>query len=532
MVENRQSERVRRDLVSVETRQIGGLPLFYPLLQALGVREVINDLVTSQADVDLGQVVELLTLNRLLSPRPLYQVADWLGETVLPELTGVKPGQMYDNRIGRVLDRLYPYLGELWARLVSRALEVYELDLSTLHWDLTSLYVEGVYTESELTAYGYSRDGRSDAKQINLQVDTTHEGQIPILYQVLAGNTADITRPLPHLEQLLTFLGRPEVQERHLRPLLVSDCKMITPEAVLACHFYDLYYLGPVADSLASEAVLRSVSADELNRHPLAYRPQRVGAEDAHFVPYAGVWRRISFEHAGKRVNDRALVVWSAGTARLDEQKRRTYLKRLLNGLEHIQQQLNSRRYKRLSYVAQRIQKLHQGNPAQTLVDVHLAGEDGALSLSFRLNSERLQAAQLLDGRYLLATNADYLDANQALTLFKGQDGVEKRFRTIKGPLLVRPLFVHSDQRIEGLIFISLLALLLRSLLEQQVRRCGLALTASRLLLTFAPLQAVDLYWRDGSHQRQSAQPTPDQTHILTALGWSEPSAYTYLSSC
>ncbi len=363
-------------------------------------------------------------------------------------------------------------------------------------------------------------------------MDTTHAGYIPILYQVLAGNTVDITRPLPHLEQLLAFLARPEVRDRHLRPLLVSHCKMITPEAVLACHFYDLYYLGAVADNLAREAVLRSLSPAELNRHPLAYRPQRVGAEDGRFVPYAGVWRRITFEHGGQRVSDRVLLVWSAGTARLDQQKRRTYLKRLLNRLERIQQQLNSRRYKRRSYVAERIQKLHQGNPAQTLVDVELDGEDGALSLSFRLDSDRLQAAQLLDGRYLLTTNADHLDANQTLTLFKGQDAVEKRFRTLKDPLLVRPLFVHTDQRIEGLIFISLLALLLRSLLEQQVHQRAQALTASRLLRTFTPLQAVDLYWRDGSHQRQSAQPTPDQTQILATLGWSEPSAYARLPSC
>jgi transposase len=535
-MEKQQSEQMRREIESLRTRQIGGLRLLYPLLEALGVRELSNELAPCQVDVDLGRMVEILTLNRLLSPQPLYQVATWLGETVLPELMEVTPRQLYDNRIGRALDRLHPHLGELWARVVSRAIEVYELDLRTLHWDLTSLYLEGVYPESDLAAYGYSRDGRSDSKQVNLQVDTTHEGHVPILYQVLAGNTADITRPLPHLEALLAFLARPELCERRLRPLLVSDCKMITPEAVLACHFYDLYYLGPVADSLASEAVLRSVPAAELKHHRLAYRPQRVKTEDATFVPYAGVWRCLAFEHGGRTVTDRALVVWgpegAPGKARLDQQKRRTYLKRLLNGLETIQKRLNIRRYKRRSYVEERLKKLRQGNPTQGLVDVHLEGEEDALTFHFRLDSQRLQAAQALDGRYLLVTNADDLDANQALTLFKGQDGVEKRFRTVKGPLLVRPLFVRSDQRIEGLIFISPLALLLRSLLEQRARQRGLALTATRLLRAFVPLCAVDLHWRDGSHLRQAAEPTPEQTWILATLGWPQPLAYARLAGC
>lgn len=528
----RQAEEYGRQIESVQTRRIGSIPLVTPLLQGLRVRETTNEVVVSQADVDLGRIVELLVLNRLLSPTPLYQVSEWLAGTVLPELMEVTPAQMYDNRIGRGLDQLYPHLGELWARLACQAIVTYDLDASVLHWDVTSLYLEGAYAESDLAAYGYSRDGRSDTKQVNLQVDTTHEGQIPILYQVLAGNTADVTRPLPHLKALLAFLARPELQERSLRPLLVSDCKMITPEAVLACHYYNLYYLGPVADSLATAEVLRSVSAKELAAHPLAYRPKRVKADDPTFVPYAGVWRSLPFVHGGETVTDQALVVWSVGKARLDEQKRKTYLKRLLNGLEKIQKQLNLRRYKRRRYVEERIDKLRQGNPAKSLVDVGLDGEDGALTLRFRVNVQAVQAARELDGRYLLATNAEHLDADTALTLFKGQDGVEKRFRTIKGPLLVRPLFVRSDQRIQGLIFISLLALLVRAILEHLARQQGLALTANRLYQVFDPLQAVALLWRDGSLQQQAAAPTSRQIQILQALNWPMPDAYVRPPSC
>jgi len=84
---------------------------------------------------------------------------------------------------------------------------------------------------------------------------------------VLPGNTADITRPLPHLRALLHFLTRPELAERRLRPILVSDCKMITPEAALACHRHDLY-LGPLPNGKATGQVLQSVSAEELARIP------------------------------------------------------------------------------------------------------------------------------------------------------------------------------------------------------------------------------------------------------------------------
>jgi transposase len=258
----------------------------------------------------------------------------------------------------------------------------------------------------------------------------------------------------------------------------------------------------------------------------LAYRPQRVKPEDANFVPYQGVWRPFRFEQAGEQVIDRALIVCSAGKQRLDEKKRKTYLKRLLNQLEDIQKKLNTRRHKKRAYVEQRLAKIQQGNPAKGLVEIELQGEDDHLTLSFRINRQRLAEAQLLDGRYALATNASHLEANMAVTLFKGQDGVEKRFRTVKGPLLVRPLFVRTDQRIEGLVFITLLALLVQAVLERACQQQGLAVTARKLFQGFAHLQAVDLIWADGSRQRRAAELTPFQTEVLSTLSW--PAAETY----
>lgn len=521
-----QANRGADPIKGVQSRQMGGLPLIQPILAALQVRSIVNAVVPSQAEVELGQVVSLLVLNRLLAPQPLYEIQAWLADTVLPEVLGITVRQAYDNRLGRALDRLHPHLGTLWSQIVSRAMEAYALDVTVLHWDITSIYFEGAYTDSHLARYGYSRDQRPDTKQINLEVDVTHDGAVPILYQVLTGNTADITRPLPHLEALLRFLARPELSVHHLRPVLVSDCKMITPAAVLACHRHHVYYLGPLPDGKAAEATLRSVAAGELAAQPLAYRPQRSPADEATFVPYHGVWRPFTFERDGEQVTDRVLVVWSAGKEHLDQTKRKTYLKRLLNDLAALQPKLNRGRYKNHVYVEQRLVRLQQRHPAYQWVDVALSGSDGALTLTFALNRRRLAATQALDGRYLLATNAEHLSADEALTLFKGQDRVEKRFRAVKGPLLVHPLFVRTDRRIESLVFITLLALLVRAILERCCRQQGLKVTAERLFRRFAHLHAVDLTWADGRVQRRMAELSDFQAQVLQTLGWPLPATY------
>jgi len=528
---------VREAIRQSDTLQLGAFPLLCPILDTLGLRDTINELCPTEADLDLGRVMLMLVLNRLMSPQPLCWVDRWAARTVLGVALDVPPAKLYDNRLGRALDAVYPHLGEIWARLVVRAIQVWQLDLSILHWDITSFYFQGAYTDSELIRYGHSRDHQPEAKQINLQADVTHQTRVPVGYQVLAGNTADITRPLGHLDALLRFLARPELTALNLHPILVSDCKMITPEAVGACHHNDLFYLGPWARDKQVLRVLRSVSEDELTAHELAYRPRRQ-AQAADFVPYRGVWRPFTIKVAPapdqpeaqpEVFTDRVLVLWSAGKARLDVQKRRTYLKRLLDGLENIRRQMNQGRYAQRDYVVERLASVRRGNPAKPLVTVDLQGTNRSLHLKFHLDRDRLAAEQALEGRYALGTNAEHLSADEALTLFKAQDDAEKQFRTWKGPLAVRPVFLHTDERIQGLVFLTLVALLVRALLRLRCQHAGLKLSPDRVLAEFAPWSVVDLTLTDGTHVRQVALPTDFQAQVITALGG--PAYERYLTS-
>lgn len=518
---------IRQAIGQARTLSLGALPLFYPILDTLDLRGIVNALRPTKANIDLGLVALVLVLNRLMAPQPLYWVNRWLAQTVLPAALDLSPPKMYDQRLGRALQALHPHLGEIWARLVIRAVQVWHLDLSVLHWDITSFYVTGAYTESELLRRGYSRDKRPDMKQVNLEADVTHGTRVPVGYRVLPGQTADITCPPGHLQALLRLLNRPELAALNLHPILVSDGKMVTPQSISDCHYHHLFYLGPLPATNAVRRLLRSVSEDELAAHQLAYRPRRQ-VQDAAFVPYQGLWRPYEVTvppptdqpKAPKKVyTDRALVVWSAGKARLDVGKRRTYLKRLLDELDNIRRQLNQGRYAERDYVVERIGSVRRGNPAKNLVWWELQGTDGQLSLKFHLDRDRLAAVQMLDGRYAVGTNADHLSAEQTLRLFKGQDDAEKQFQVLKSPLAVRPVYLHTDERIEGLVFVTLVALLVRALFSFQCQQAGLNVSVDRVLAEFAPWSVVDLVLTDGSQVRQVATATEFQAEVMTRLG-------------
>ncbi len=508
-------------------RQVGTIPLLYPLLERLQVRQIINGLAMGGADIDLGRVVEVLTLNRLVAPQPLNHVGEWVGQSVVAKMFDLDVSQLYDNRFGRALDNLQPILAEAWFELISRVVRQEKIDLGVLHWDTTSIYLEGEYKKSALASYGHSSEGRSDHKQLKIGLDVTGRERIPLLYRLLAGKKADMTTPVPNLVRIAAFLEqRPECAAVSTRPLIVGDCKMITPAAVATAHRHNLYYLGPWESDNTVKAVIRSVSEAAWLDSELDYRPQRHFPADKPFIPYRGVWRPFRVEYEGQVYDDRALVVWTAGKERLDEDKRKHHLKKLLNRLADIKGMLNTGRYIRYAFAAHQIALAKRGNPAKGLVQTKLTGPDRHLKMSFAIDRSALAQAQALDGKYLLGTNAPHLSATKTLTIFKAQDGVEKSNRTLKGPLLIRPIYLHTDQRIESLVFIILLALLIRVLLQVRCRRAGLSISTDRLLAEFAPLAATELTFVDGSRLCQLGNLTPFQRQVLAALQIPSPCRY------
>ena len=70
-------------------RQLGALPVLYALLEVLHVREIINRYCPTEAQVDHGAVVVVLVLNRLMAPRALVRVADWVAQTVLTQTLNI-----------------------------------------------------------------------------------------------------------------------------------------------------------------------------------------------------------------------------------------------------------------------------------------------------------------------------------------------------------------------------------------------------------------------------------------------------------
>ena len=71
-----------------------------------------------------------------------------------------------DNRLYRTLDQLLRHNEALEVHLKDRLGELFDLEVDLLMYDVTNTFVEGQANGNPLARRGYSRDQRSDCKQV------------------------------------------------------------------------------------------------------------------------------------------------------------------------------------------------------------------------------------------------------------------------------------------------------------------------------------------------------------------------------
>jgi transposase len=540
-----------------------------PLLEQLQLRETVSSALEAlhgpeTTVVASGRLVEVLVLNRLMAPRPLYRVGEWLQGSVLAHRLGLDPAQVNDARLGRLLDALDGVSATIWPQLVAQALTLGGADLAAVYYDLTSFYFEGDYANVPEITYGYSRDHRPDTQQVEVGLTVTAADGLPLTYRVLAGNTADATTPVDHLHLLQTTLAH--VAPDTPFPLVISDRAMLSLATLAAYEAAGVRYLGPLPDSALTSALLERAAATDWTAHPLRYRPardRRLPAADhptsasapSRVAPPAqdggeleaaaeeGVYYsvRLSVElplpavgtTPARTLTRAALVVKSTRKAALDATHRQTLLTRLEASLADLAGKLNRGRYRRRAAVEARLATLLAAPGTarvRRFLTVEVSGTDDQLRLQVARDAAALAQAATRDGLYTLVTNDEGLDDEAMLRLTKGRDRIEKRIGLFKGPLAVRPMFLEKIARIRAMVFICLVALLVYTLLEQRARQAGLQVTGRKVLERFAVCNAVLTTFADGTTlllaapfsawQQEFAVPlaVPDPTHWLVPL--------------
>jgi transposase len=198
---------------------------------------------------------------------------------------------------------------------------------------------------------------------------------------------------------------------------------------------------------------------------------------------------------------------------------RAAQLRSLSQALRQVQAKIGQPYYRTVEAVQQRANTQLKKSPAGKFMRAE-AYTDAQRQVCLRWWIDRcaLWQAMQRDGRYLLVTNDWSLSPQRMLELYRQKDGVEKRFKVAKSELKVSPIYLHKDKRIEAMLLINMLALLVYSLLERQVRQGGVQITTRRIIEKLESLDVVETVCWDGSRLYRLVPVDEEQAALLKIL--------------
>ena len=324
-------------------------------------------------------------------------------------------------------DELYAALDWLLARQgrIERALARRHLEGGTLVlYDVSSSYFEG--RSCPLAQLGYSRDGRRGTPQIVYGLLCDRRG-CPLAVEVFEGALHDDKTLPAQLDKLRMRFGLAAV-------IVVSDRGMVTKANLELLRMSEggawiTALTAPQVKKLVKDGALQLSLFDE---HNLA----EIAADD-----YPG---------------ERLVVCRNPLVAKERARKREDLLQATERALAEIQGRVEQGTLQGEAGIGLAVGAVWN----RWRVRKHFQVEIKDTAFSFARKQEQIAAEAALDGIYVLRTSVaeSELRAPEVVRAYKQLKEVERAFRTLKGPLELRPIHHRLEERVRAHVFLCMLS--------------------------------------------------------------------------
>jgi transposase len=552
----------------LESRTLGALPIVGAFLERLGIDAMFDDELPTdpRAKLTLAQTLGVLVRNIVCERAPLYALGEWVANHDEAAL-GLEEGDggfINDDRVGRALDRLFDAdRAVLVTRIALSAIGRFDVATNELHNDSTSITLQGDYAEADgravrgketvAAARGHSKDHRPDLLQLLWVLTVSSDFAVPVHYRLYDGNTSD-TEPHPEIwDTLVALVGKPGF-------LYVADSKLATGENMAHIASNKGRFLTVLPRTRSEDADFRQW----VRTHDPDWVLVRDNGVDADGVRDSYLmWEAPWPSKEGYR------VAWVLSTAKRhhDAERRRARIKRASEALDDLKARLVApkARIRTIDAAMRAVDDVLAATATADYFDIHLEstseptfrqeqrGRPGEgtryrrtdrirIALSFEILADEVAGHVASDGMFPFITNDRDLTLGELLEHYKYQPCLERRHEQLKTGLEVVPLWLKSIHRIEAILLLYYVGLLVRALIEREIRRnmkaadvASLPLypedrncpapSAERILAIFSNLERHELVNERDTIQVFEPQLSKLQRRVLELLGLS-PSIY------
>jgi transposase len=391
---------------------------FTPMLEALGMNP--SAIATAQ----------LMVSNRLIEPLSEWALIDWSHRTALPELLDIRITKSAKDRLYRTSDDLMALRKDIESTLRQRERDLFSLSRSVILYDVTNSHFEGLCASNPKAKHGKNKQHRNDCRQVAVGIAFDEHG-FPLAHETFEGNMGD-TRTLP------IILDRLARHEQGLKPVVILDAGFASRANLALLKERGYSYLVNITRGS------RSKYADAFKKETFEALPGRSDDEGVEVKkitdPEDSTSHLVLCRSAQRRLKEEAMISSAE--------------KRFLTAAAALGKSIEKGVFKRAAVIERKIGALQkrQARTARFYTLKHNAGR-----LEITRDEDKMKSAIAQCGDYVLKTDKS-LEATQLWELYMTLLQAEAGFCQLKGTLGLRPNFHQLEDRVDGHIFISVLA--------------------------------------------------------------------------
>ena len=392
---------------------------------------------------------------------------------------------------------------------------LFDTESSITLFDLTNTFFEGSGQYHDHAAYGHSKEKRSDCPLVTLALVLDGQG-FSRRSRIYPGNVSEPSTLQQMLEELQTSImpepeqireTRPEPVQQSLEslcnlPTIVMDAGIATEDNITWLKQQGYPYIVVSRKQHLEFDADKAVEVKQAEEGLV--RAMRVERADGEIELYCHSERREAKDQA---INER-------------------FISRFEQELDYLAQGLDQpRRLKNAKKVSEKIGRLRQKYARAAKNYAITTQNDERDKNTIALNYQRIKQEDETDGDlgvYCLRSSHKDWDESKLWHTYTLLTDLEAVFRSLKSELGMRPVYHQKTQRVEGHIFITLLAYNLVHQIRLKLKAKGINDSWETIRTTLSTQMRTTVSLRGGEgeliHLRKSSYPSAEQQVLMQAL--------------
>ena len=481
-------------------RSVGCERLALEALESLRFSEALKNVGMSDRD---ARITMAMVIARMVHPSSERAALNWLEtNSATLELLRLDTGKgLKLDKLYRLSDVLVKHHRTIEDALFARQRKLFGTGGAVIFYDLTNTHMTG-RPASRLAKFGRSKQKRNDCPLVTLAL-ATDEGGFPRRSSVLPGNVSEPGTLLDALDSLATQ------DEGEGKPTVIMDAGIATEDNLAELRKRGYHWITVKRGGVKPDQV------DGVNaRDPDA----TINTSSKHEVR---VWR-LSHDHE----NEAQLCIWSQARQEKDEAILAKKRERFEADLADLHKGLSKpRSTKKYDKVVERLGRLRE---RYALVNHHYditvtkAPDGKARAVTWKRNAA-YHTHNTRAGHYVLRTSHTEWSVEETVRTYWRLTELEATFQSLKSELGLRPVWHQLSKRIEGHLFIAVLALYGVNVIRTRLAAHGINHKWATLRTKLGRWQRTTIAatTTDGSRieVRRDVRPDPTASAIAKAAG-------------